>query len=92
MSTVHDAEPGDIYVDSAGKLWRCMATCHEPTVTFEEVEGRVFAHNHHLAGVGQAYVGPAPPPPIIRDRRSGGVTGLMWDGWKRIFRKDAEAA
>lgn len=36
--SVHDAKPGDIYVDGTGKLWRCMATCDEPTVTMQEVE------------------------------------------------------
>jgi hypothetical protein len=29
---VHDAAIGDIYVDENGKLWRCIATCKEPTV------------------------------------------------------------
>jgi hypothetical protein len=28
----HDAATGDIYVDESGKLWRCIATCKEPTV------------------------------------------------------------
>lgn len=68
--SVHDAVPGDIYVDRTGKLWRCVTVCHEPTVTMEEVEGRVEG-------------------PIIRGRQSGGVSGLMWNGWKRIFRKEA---
>jgi hypothetical protein len=29
---VHGAATGDIYVDENGKLWRCIATCKEPTV------------------------------------------------------------
>ncbi len=72
--TVHDAEPGDVYVDEAGKLWRCVSICREPTVTMDEVE--VGDNNLAVNGV------PA------RARSSGGVSGLMWNGWKRIWRKE----
>lgn len=37
--SVQDAEAGDIYADEAGKLWRIIGVCHEPTVIAEEVEG-----------------------------------------------------
>lgn len=36
--SVHDAQPGDIYADAQGKLWRVISVCAEPTVTVEEVE------------------------------------------------------
>jgi hypothetical protein len=36
--SVHDAEPGDIYVDAEGKLWRVLWTCREPTVCLQAVE------------------------------------------------------
>ena len=86
--SVHDAEPGDIYVDDQGKLWRCYMTCHEPTISFEEVEGYV---PNPLANQGAAQaIAYAPPlgPQIIRSRKTGGVSGVMWNGWKRIWRKD----
>jgi len=66
--SVHDALPGDIYVDDRGKLWRCMVICNEPTRTFEEVERR------HETG--------------DKDRINGGVGGLTWNGWRRIWRKE----
>ena len=84
--SVHDAQPQDIYVDAQGKLWRCVGTCSEPTAIFEEVEGHTEAPFH--MGAAQAYVGAPPPPPIIKSRRSGGVTDLMWNGWKRVFRPE----
>lgn len=34
----HDAEPGDLFVDAGGKLWRVIWTCGEPTVGMREVE------------------------------------------------------
>lgn len=88
--SVHDAEPSDIYTDKYGKLWRCIGICREPTVTFEEVEGRTIApsqSNQMAQGTLASYAPSAPP--IIRDRKNGGVGGLMWDGWTRIWRKPA---
>ena len=66
--SVHDAQPGDVYVDAGGKLWRCVGTCQEPTAIFEEIEPRHFN--------------------LALERKSGGVGGLMWNGWKRIWRKE----
>jgi hypothetical protein len=68
MMSVHEAEPGDLYVDHDGKLWRVVSVCGEPTVTVEEVEN------------------PSPRHPPVR--RSGGVSGGMWMGWKRIHRPE----
>lgn len=67
--SVHDAQPGDVYVDEAGKLWRVIAICGEPTVNVQEVETTT------------------PENPV---RRSGGVSGLMWSGFKRIHRPPAK--
>ncbi len=87
--SVHDAEPGDVYVDGLGKLWRCVMICTEPTVTMEEVEGHTVApFDPAMVGIAAQQYHPPGAPPIIRDRRSGGVGGLMWDGWKRIWRKE----
>lgn len=86
--SVHDAELSDIYVDAQGKLWRCVMICHEPTVTFEAVEG----YTQPPPGMNQAaaaqamYIASAPP--IIKARQGGGVSGVMWNGWKRIFRSE----
>lgn len=92
--SVRDAEPDDIYVDSTGKLWRCVSICHLPTVVMEEVEGRVPKPVQDY-GIGvpgavtfQAGVQNSIFPDIIKDRKTGGVDGLMWTGFKRIWRKE----
>lgn len=64
---MNDPEPGDIYVDHDGKLWRVVGVCGEPTVHMQEVETT------------------SPESPV---RREGGVSGYMWNGFKRIFRPD----
>lgn len=38
MTNMRDAEPGDIYVDGCGKLWRVVGVIREPSVTVEAVE------------------------------------------------------
>lgn len=87
--TVQDAQPMDIYVDKQGKLWRCIGVCSEPTVMFEEVEGHTQApSNNALLGGAQGVCFTPQAPAIFKDRQSGGVSGLMWDGWKRIFRNE----
>lgn len=52
--SVHDAELGDIYVDGAGKLWRVIAICGEPTVRVQEVEslapGNALTMNGGISG------------------------------------------
>jgi len=92
---MRDAKPCDIYVDENGKLWRCMATCTEPTVTFEEVEGRTMSSNAQLSGLfrqssqAQAMQSVANySPPIIKDRKSGAIGASIWEGWRRIFRPE----
>lgn len=89
---MHDAELSDIYVDAEGKLWRCIATCSEPTVSFEAVEGYVQQPPNNMnAAAGQAVAGLyiSPQAAIIKPKKTGGVSGAMWDGWKRIFRPES---
>lgn len=68
--SLHDAEPGDIYVDSSDQLWRVVGICHQPTVIMERVEPL-----------------PGKPTCCAPNRMSGGVTGFMWNGFKRIYRR-----
>lgn len=91
--TVRDALPMDIYVDPQGKLWRCVGICSEPTVIFEEVEGHTPEPPGQWAVAGIAAGGLQTPQrvPIIKDRKSGGVGGLIWDGWQRIFRTEPKS-
>lgn len=89
--SVHDAEPGDIYTDASGKLWRIVAICHQPTVDAEEVEGTLFDPNAPqvpaaAAGVVGTQFGFVRAT-INKRRLSGGTSGLMWNGWQRIWRK-----
>lgn len=88
---MHDAELSDIYIDAEGKLWRCIATCNEPTVSFEAVEGYVQQPANNInAGAGQAVGGLyiQPQASIIKPRKTGGISGAMWNGWKRIHRPE----
>lgn len=89
--SVHDAEVDDIYVDKQGKLWRCVTTCQQPTVTFEAVEGYVPSANPAGNAAAQFNVGAFVPhtPEIVKPRCNGGIGGLMWEGWKRIWRPDS---
>jgi hypothetical protein len=90
--TVHDAQLDDIYVDKHGKLWRCVMTCHEPTVTFEAVEGYVPSSNPAANAAAQAMPYYPPSPQIVKPQQRGGISGLMFEGWKRIWRKEPTAA
>jgi len=89
MST-HDAEQSDIYVDENGKLWRCIMTCNEPTVTFEAVEGYLPVPQAAINQMMAAQNVPMypPQPALIHPRKSGGVSGAMWNGWKRVYRPE----
>jgi hypothetical protein len=64
---MRDAELDDVYVDGAGKLWRVVGICGEPTVIAQEVESTT------------------PESPVTM---RGGVSGFMWDRWKRIHRPE----
>lgn len=34
----HGAEPGDLYVDDAGQVWKVLSYCPAPTVTLERLD------------------------------------------------------
>ena len=85
--SVRDAVPGDIYVDPDGKLWRVISTCKEPTVTLEAVEPKGFI--------------PEPPNMLqpfpmvdhsagryLRDRKGGAVSAPIFEGLRRIWRRE----
>lgn len=40
--SVHDAEPGDVYRDKRGELWRVRWVCREPTVCVERLSPDPF--------------------------------------------------
>ena len=56
---IDDPHLGDIYIDPQGKLWRCVVRVYEPTVTFEEVEGRTLSQGdcYRVLGGGQGQLG-----------------------------------
>lgn len=92
VNEMRDAQILDIYVDENGALWRCIATCPEPTVTFEVVEGRTLPPpSLNQMGMAQQNTYSPPAPAIIKDRKNGGVSGAMWNGWKRIYRPDDDS-
>lgn len=70
--SVHDAKPGDIYVDNDGKLWRVLWTLAQPSIGVEAIEPR------DVDGA--------------KEVLQGGISGIMWEGFKRIYRKDATNA
>jgi hypothetical protein len=84
--SIHDAEPNDIYVDQDGKLWRVLWTLSQPSVGVEAVEPNGYIpppeHTVNIA-TGQPLEGV-----FLREHRQGGVSGIMWNGFKRIYRKD----
>lgn len=95
--SVEDAEPGDIYADAIGKLWRIKSVYREPTVEAEEVEGTLNDPNapkplYTVAGGGaiQGLMGPTIGLRATIDKRiQRGFTGAtMWTGWQRIFRRE----
>jgi hypothetical protein len=91
--TTHDAELSDIYVDDSGKLWRVIITCSEQTVTFEAVEGHLpLAPSmlNNMAAQANVYSQPQQPS-LIHPRKTGGVNGAMWQGWKRIYRPEPKS-
>lgn len=80
MSEVHQASPGDVYVDKYNKLWRVVSTCHEPTVCMEEVEPEI------CGGLGVMQFSGL----RSKAQKTGGMTGAMWEGFRRILPFKAE--
>lgn len=92
--SIDDAEPGDIYADSNGKLWRILSVYREPTVEAEEVEGILNDPNtprvNVLAAAAQGMVVQSFSPlrASIDKRKQKAFTGSnVWLGWQRIFRR-----
>lgn len=71
--SVHDAKLNDVYVDDAGKLWRVIALCGEPTVHVQEIESRTPADPLRKAGGVSGYMWHGFKR-IYRDERSSDIT------------------
>lgn len=87
---IADAQPGDIYADPSGKLWRILDVVAEPTIVAEEVEGVLDDPNApKLPMVGaQAMIGGFPARASIRKHIHRAPTSShVWFGWDRIFRR-----
>lgn len=69
--SVHDAMPGDIYVDDKGHLFEVVMVCADPTVSMV----RVYRTTE------DAHLQPARSTPL-----SGALTAPMWDRFQRIYR------
>jgi hypothetical protein len=54
--SVHDAQLDDLYIDAAGKLWRVIALCGEPTVHVQEVETMTPDNPVKMAGGVSGYM------------------------------------
>ena len=48
---MRDAEPGDIYADKNGKLWRIMGMWREPVIIAEEIEPEGTERQKMTAGI-----------------------------------------
>lgn len=84
-----DTEPGDIFTDAGGKLWRVQSICHHPTVTLEEVEGTLHDPNKPVqfeivTGIGLVS-GQGGAAKIIKRTLSGAFAAMMWTGFSRIW-------
>lgn len=45
-----DTNPGALYEDASGKLWRLVSYCAEPTATLQEVEPLSTTGPMHIGG------------------------------------------
>lgn len=86
MTDINDARVGDIYVDEGGTLWRVTGTCREPTVWVEAVEPSGW-----LPGPEDCIdvtTGRPMGGTFLRKRQDGGISGLIWRGFRRIHSVD----
>ena len=70
MIRIHDAQPGDIFVDANDKLWRVTGRWDEPCVAVEAVEPDLVS------------IGCSPN----KQKKQGGVSGLIWQGFTFLYR------
>lgn len=92
---IADAQPGDIYIDTAGKLWRITEVIREPTIEAEEVEGSLDDPNApHSPLTNQGLQG-APnlayasrPARIVKRKQRAFLNAGNWNGWRRIWRRE----
>lgn len=82
-----DAINGDVYVDEEGKLWRVIYTCPEPTLCMEELEPHPQPNPVLLHQAMQNCQTPLTLPLPPRRKKEGGVSGQIWNGFKRVYRK-----
>lgn len=75
-----DTEPGDIFVDENGKLWRVSWITTHPTTCLEEVEGTLVDDAALSAFYG------SPQKHIHKAQRSGALNCLLFEGFKVIHR------
>lgn len=75
---VRDAQVGDVYVDQHGKLYQVTKTWREPTVSMK----RYLVSRDDAAYLGSDESPDNPGEQIMH----GGVSGLMWEGFRRIYR------
>lgn len=73
--SVHDARPGDFYQDKSGRMWVVRSYCGVPTVSMERVIP--------LSDVPLTY-SPDRFSEYAEAFKSGGVTGLMWEGFVKM--------
>jgi hypothetical protein len=85
---MREAKPGDIYIDKDNKLWRVIGTCDQPTVDVEELEPAPQPNPALIHQALQQMQQPATLPLPPRRRMGGGVSGLMWGGFKRIWTQE----
>lgn len=93
---IADAQPGDIYADPSGKLWRILDVVTEPTVVAEEVEGvlddpsvpKMPLYTAAQGIANQAMIGGFGLRASIRKRIHRAPTSShLWFEWERIFRR-----
>lgn len=85
---MENCNPGDLYMDGNGRLWRVIGYCAEPSVTMEAVEPEEPmnpAYANQIASMAPAQTRIS----LYREKMSGGVNGLMWQGFKRIYKSQS---
>jgi hypothetical protein len=77
VSALVNARPGDIFRSSDGRLWKCTWYCAEPTIGLEELRTGTEIRETFVSDAQGARFAPA-------DELSGGIYGLMWEGFTKL--------